>query len=66
MITTTKRRTIKRRTERRKAANRMSLRNLKILQDKKPKETRSKIQIFWEDYLKGEQGEILDMEAVLR
>jgi len=31
---------------------------------KSKKETRSSIQIFWEDYLKGEQGEILDMKAV--
>ena len=31
---------------------------------KKTKETRSSIRIFWEDYLKGEQGEILDEKAV--
>jgi len=32
--------------------------------EKNKKETRSSIRIFWEDYLKGEQGEILDMKAV--
>ena len=36
----------------------------KVKEEKSNKETRSSIRIFWEDYLKGEQGEILDMKAV--